>query len=454
MSLDLPTAPTDIAVHTTEQLEAAISAAVQALPSWRGTAPAERAERLSRAAADVRADAEGLGRLLSGTTGRLLGEATSSALVAAELLEEAAATVLSGGGRALSGGPLNLDAVRFEPRGLVAVITPWNDPYPAAAGLLGAALATGNVVVHKPSERSSAPGVALARHLVAHLPDGVLGVVEGGPEDGAALASDPRVDVIAHIGSTAAGRAIAEAAGRNGIRVIRENGGKDALVVDAGVDPAWAAGQIAEGAFTNAGQLCTSVERVFVHESIHDRVVDELVRAAEALRPGDPTDETTTLARLVDERQLAVVMSHVDDAVVRGASCLTGGRRFEPDGLWFAPTVLTDCTTDMLVMREETFGPVAPVMAVGSFEEALELANTGRYGLAATVLTPDMDHALRAAAVLDVGTVKINAVFGGAPAGSADPRRDSGSGCGFGPELFRELTAAKAVHIEAAPVRT
>ena len=348
----------------------------------------------------------------------------------------------------LPGSPDAVDEVRLEPRGVIAVITPWNDPYPAAAGLLAAALATGNVVVHKPSERSMAPGIALAERIARALPGGVLNILEGGPEVGAALTRDPRLDVVAHIGSTATGRAIADEAGRNGVRVVRENGGKDALIVDSGVDPAWAAAQIATGAFTNAGQLCTSVERVYLLDDVHDRVVEELVRLAEALRAGDPADPATTLAPLVDERMLTVVADHVDQAVAQGATCRTGGHRVSPDSTAYAPTVLTDCTSDMVVMREETFGPVAPITRCSSFDEALDLANASRYGLAATVLTNDMEHALRAADLLDVGTVKINAVFGGAPAGSADPRRDSGSGTGYGPDLFREFTAVKAVHLE------
>ena len=442
---------TTAALDDGARVERAVTEAVAALPAWRATAPSDRATALRAAAADLRRDADELGLLLAKTTGRLLGESVASATVAADLLDEAAGVVLPGAGRVLPGSAEAIDQVRLEPRGVVAVITPWNDPYPAAAGLLAAALATGNVVVHKPSERSMEPGVAMAERIRRHLPSGVLGIVEGGPEVGAALTSDPRLDVIAHIGSTATGRAIAEAAGRNGVRVVRENGGKDALIVDSGVDPAWAAAQIATGAFTNAGQLCTSVERVYLLDDVHDRVVEELVGLAEQLRPGDPADPHTTLAPLVDERMLAVVDDHVQDALAQGATCLTGGRRVSADSTAYAATVLTDCTMDMLVMREETFGPVAPIIRCGSFDQALELANASRYGLAATVLTTDMEHALRAANTLDVGTVKINAVFGGAPAGSADPRRDSGSGTGYGPDLFREFTAVKAVHLEWPP---
>lgn len=432
----------------------AVTAAVKARPGWRTTSASERAHALRAAAERVRAEAPSLGELLCATTGRLRTEATASALVAADLLDEAAVTGLAGTGRSLPGEPSAIDFVKTEPRGVVGVLTPWNDPYPAAAGLIAAALVTGNTVVHKPSERSAEPGRALARCIAEQLPPGVLELVEGDGAVGALIADDSRVDVVGHIGSTATGRSIGAAVGRRGGRVVLENGGNDALIVDEGVDPAWAAEQIAVGAFTNAGQLCTSVERVYIHKTAAEAVVAQLVARAELLRAGDPTDERTTLARLIDEKQLTVVAHHVDDAQARGATCLTGGGRWTEDGLWFRPTVLTGCTSDMAVMREETFGPIAPLTVVSSFDEGLELAGAGDYGLCATVLTPDMENALRAVAELEVGTVKVNAVFGGAPSGSADPRRGSGSGCGFGPDLLRELTALKAVHLESvAPPR-
>jgi succinate-semialdehyde dehydrogenase/glutarate-semialdehyde dehydrogenase len=154
---------------------------------------------------------------------------------------------------------------------------------------------------------------------------------------------------------------------------------------------------------------------------------------------------------LVDERQLAVVSEQVDAAIAAGADCRTGGRRLDRPGVYYPATVLTGCTPQMAVMSEETFGPVAAVQVVNDFDEALRLADGTDYGLAATVLTPDLARALRAADDLDVGTVKVNAVFGGAPGGSADPRRGSGSGPGFGPALIGEFTALKAVHLEAPP---
>jgi acyl-CoA reductase-like NAD-dependent aldehyde dehydrogenase len=334
---------------------------------------------------------------------------------------------------------------------VVAVITPWNDPYPAAAGLLAAALVTGNTVVHKPSERSPRAGWELGRIVAGALPDGVLQVLGGDAETGAAIVADDRVALVAQVGSTAAGLRIAAAAGARGARVLRENGGKDPIVVDAGVDPVWAAQQIALGAFTNTGQLCTSVERVYLHDEVADAVLAELVSIARATVVGDPRDETTQLGPLVDEEQLRVVEGQVDAAVAAGARVLVGGARADRPGAWYPPTVLEGCTQDMAVVTEETFGPVAAVVRVPDFDAALDEAGRGRYGLAATVLTPRLDHALRAAEELEVGTVKVNAVFGGAPGGSADPRRDSGSGVGYGPDLLGAMTVLKAVHIEAAP---
>lgn len=434
-----------------QAIDEAVAVAVAARRSWRRTAPAERASALKAAAAQIRGCSDELADLLCATTGRLLGEARASAGVAADLLDEASVAGLSAAGRALAGGPGSLDLVRAEPRGVVAVLTPWNDPYPAAAGLLAAALVTGNTVVHKPSERSSAPGLALARCIAECLPAGVLQVLPGDGTVGARIVADERVDVVAHVGSTATGREIGRVAGARGAKAIVENGGKDAIVVDADVDPRWAAGQIATGAFTNAGQLCTSVERVYLHAAIAADTLAELVALTERLVPGDPREEATTFNRMIDEDQLAVVQEHVTQARSRGAFCLTGGDRLDREGPWFAPTVLTGCTDEMTVMTRETFGPVAAVCEVGDWSEGLARAASGAYGLAATVLTRSQAHAVEAIEELDVGTVKVNAVFGGAPGGSADPRRGSGHGRGYGPDLLDELVALKAIHFEAAP---
>jgi len=436
---------------TETEVAAAVSAADAARVAWRRTAPAQRAEHLRAAAAAVDDAAARLGGLLTAATGRLLATSVESAHVAASILAEAATTGLGDAGRTLAGASSALDVVRREPHGVVAVITPWNDPFPAAAGLLAAALVTGNTVVHKPSERSALPAWEMARLIAGTLPPGVLNVVNGDGPTGVALVADPRVALVAQVGSTATGRRIATVVGARGGRVLLENGGKDPLIVDAGVDPGWAAEQIATGAFANSGQLCTSVERVYVHESVADAVLEALVARAAAMTVGDPRDPATELGPMVDAEQLAVVERQVREAAAGGARVLIGGAPLDRPGAWYPPTVVERCTERMELFTEETFGPVAAVARVRDFDEALTRAGSGRYGLAATVLTPDLGHALRAAEELEVGTVKVNAVWGGAPGGSADPRRDSGSGVGYGPDLLAAMTVLKAIHLEPLP---
>ncbi|MEA2305411.1 MAG: hypothetical protein QOH43_2691, partial [Solirubrobacteraceae bacterium] len=221
--------------------------------------------------------------------------------------------------------------------------------------------------------------------------------------------------------------------------------------VDAGVDPAWAAAQAAPGAFATAGQLCTSVERIYVHTGVAAAFTAALVERAEALRVGPGLDPGTEMGPMIDPAQRSVVERHVRDAVDGGAELLTGGLTPDGPGCFYPPTVLGGCTPTMAVMAEETFGPVAAIEVVPDFGAALDAANATTYGLAATVLTPSQEHAQRAWRTLRAGTVKVNAVFGGAPGGAAQPQGASGLGFGYGPELLDEVTTTKVVHLSPAP---
>jgi acyl-CoA reductase-like NAD-dependent aldehyde dehydrogenase len=423
--------------------EQAVMRARAASTGWARTAPAERAAALSRAADAVRAAADELAELNEHETGKLSQDALGGVEAGAGTLVQYAELGPLHCGRSLQGAWGATDLMVPQPRGVVAVLTPWNDPVAVAAGLLGAALAAGNAVVHKPSERCPRTGRRFAELLAAHLPDGVLEILDGDATVGARLAASAHVDVVAHVGSSATGRAIARACAERGAKALLENGGNDPLIVDGGVDPRWAAEQAALGAFANAGQICVSVERIYVVREAADAFIDALVAAA---REWDQR-----IGPLVDERQREQVHRHVTDAVKSGARVLVGGQPRPGPGTFYPPTVLTDCTPDMLVFREETFGPIAPVRVVPDFDTALTEAADDRYGLAATVLTPNMAHAQAAWRSLPVGTVKINAVFGGAPGGASEPRRASGSGFGFGPELLDEMTAMKVVHWSPPP---
>ncbi len=420
----------------------AIRRAADAADAWARTPPAERAAAIAAAATDVRAAADELAELTERETGKLRDDARGGVDAGVATLLQYAQLGPLHRGRSLQGGWSATDLMVPQPRGVVAVLTPWSDPVAVAAGLLGAALVTGNTVVHKPSERCPQAGRRFAELLAAHLPDGVLQIVDGDGTVGAQLAAAERVDVVAHVGSSATGREIARACAERGAKALLENGGNDALIVDAvGLDPGWAASQAALGAFANAGQICVSVERVYVVQSVADPFINALVD--EALSWAD------RIGPLVDQRHREHVQAHVEDALRRGAHVLTGGEPRPGPGSFYPPTVLTDCSPEMLIMREETFSPVAPVRVVPDFAAALAEAADDRYGLAATVLTGDMAHAQDAWRSLPVGTVKINAVFGGAPGGTSEPRRASGTGFGFGPELLGEMTARKVVHWSA-----
>ncbi|MGW1061693.1 aldehyde dehydrogenase family protein [Micromonospora rubida] len=437
-----------VPVATADEVGKAVEAARGVAADWAATAPAERAAALHRAADAVEATTEELAAAVTAEMGKPLADARGGVEAGVGTLRQYAELAPLRGGRTLLGGADAIDFMIPQPHGVVAAITPWNDPVAVACGLLGAALVTGNVVLHKPSERTPATGWLLARALDGALPPGVLSLLTGGGEVGAALAASD-VDVVAHVGSTATGRSIAAAAARTGAKLLLENGGSDPLVVDAGIDPVWAAEQAALGSFANAGQICVAVERIYVHRDVAEDFADALVRRAEALRTGPGRDPGTELGPLVDRRHRDHVHGQVTAAVADGARVRTGGALPDGPGAFYPATVVTDCRHDMSLVREETFGPVAPVVVVDSFSEALRCAADSPYGLAATVLTASMSHAHRAWRELPVGTVKVNAVFGGAPGGAAQPRRASGQGFGFGPELLDEFTATKAVHLQA-----
>ncbi|MFC4070843.1 aldehyde dehydrogenase family protein [Actinoplanes subglobosus] len=433
---------TRVPVASDDDVTAAVAAARSAAPGWAGTPASTRAAALHAAATAIGEATGELAGIMAAEMGRTIDGAAESIGAGVATLRQYAELGPTHRGRTLAGDDDAIDLMAFRPRGVVAVITPWNDPVAVSCGLLGAALVTGNTVVYKPSERTPATGWRLARLIAPHLPPGVLGVLQGDGPVGAALAGSD-VDVVAHVGSTATGRAIAAACARTGAKALLENGGSDPLIVDADVDPVWAAGQAALGAFANSGQICVAVERIYVHDSIAGAFVEAL--GAEA---GTWIER---IGPLVDRRLREAVHGQVEAAVRDGATLVSGGSVPSGPGAWYPPTVLSGCTDDMAVMREETFGPVAPVVTVRSFEEALDRAADSPYGLAATVLTASMSHAQRAWRSLPTGTVKVNAVFGGAPGGAAHPRRASGQGFGYGPELLDELTTTAVLHLEPPP---
>ncbi|SDG58073.1 succinate-semialdehyde dehydrogenase / glutarate-semialdehyde dehydrogenase [Lentzea fradiae] len=425
---------------TPAEVATALGTARAAQPAWAATPAADRGAALRAAAAALRSRASDLATVVETETGRPFASAREGVLAGVSTLEQYAELGPVHRGRSLLGTAV--DFMVPEPRGVVVALTPWNDPVAVACGLLGAAIVTGNVVVHKPSERCPHTGLLLATVLADCFPAGVLQTLVGDGEIGHALVRSPEADLVAHVGSTTTGRSIKEV---SSAKLLLENGGNDPLIVDDDVDPEWAAAQAALGAFTNAGQLCTSVERIYLHKAIATQFLDALCEQA-ATWNEDPQP-------LVDVRQREFVHEQVAEAVAAGASALAGGAVPDGPGAYYPATVLSGCSGAMRVMCEETFGPVAPVQLVSSFDEAVTEACSSEYGLAATVLTASMEHAQRAWRALPVGTVKVNAVFGGAPGGAAQPRGASGTGYGYGPELLDEMTTTKVVHLGVPTVR-
>jgi acyl-CoA reductase-like NAD-dependent aldehyde dehydrogenase len=298
-----------------------------------------------------------------------------------------------------------------RPRGVVGVISPWNWPYTMPAELIAPALACGNTIVWTPAPSTAVCAVALAECIAdADLAPGVFNLVTGpGPIVGNEIASNPSVDGVAFIGSTATGRAVAQAAA--GKAALLEMGGNGPLVVmdDADVDAAVEATLMA--CYLCAGQSCTAGERILVHRAVRDEFVEKLARAVtERILLGDPFDEATTMGPLNNEPVAAKMDEHVADAVSRGASVVSGGSRASgfPTPLYWEPTVLTDVPADAQVAVDETFGPIAPVVSVESFEQAVELANASPYGLLAAIFTGDLEQGLEFADRVRTGWVNIN----------------------------------------------
>ncbi|MGI5119418.1 aldehyde dehydrogenase family protein [Marinactinospora thermotolerans] len=439
-----------VPMATRADIDTAFERARRAAPGWARTPATERGAALRAAAAALRENVDNLAVLNARETGRPVAEAREGVTAGAGTLEQYAELGPLHRGRSLVGDWSATDLMVAEPRGVVVALTPWNDPVAVSCGIVGAALTTGNTVLYKASERAPHTGALFAEIVAAGLPEGVLNGLTGDGAVGAALAADPRADVVAHVGGTATGDSIRQATAHTGAKALLENGGNDPLIVDEGVDPEWAAHQAAIGSFANSGQICTSVERIYVHRALADRFVEALVAEAARRVPESAAAGEVELGPLVDRRHRDAVHAHVEQAVRAGATRLIGGEMPDGPGAYYPATVLTGCTPAMTVMREETFGPVAAVRVVDSFDQALDEAGDDRHGLAATVLTPSMEHAQRAWRELRVGTVKVNAVFGGAPGGAAQPRGVSGQGFGYGPELLDEMTTVKVVHIEPA----
>jgi acyl-CoA reductase-like NAD-dependent aldehyde dehydrogenase len=357
----------------------------------------------------------------------------------------------------LPGGEASqLNLVLKEPYGVVACIVPWNYPLLLLAWKAAPALAAGNTLVIKPSEHTPLSALYLAEHCLSHLPPGVVNVVTGyGSEVGEALVVHPYAPVIAFTGSLATGQRIASLAAPMMKRLHLELGGKDALVVADDADPEIAARAVAYAALLNAGQVCTSSERVYLPASRAGQFTEALVEHVRGLRLGNGLDAGTDIGPLKAEAFRQKVEAHVADAQAQGARILTGGRRpaHLERGYFYEPTVLSGVDHSMLIMHDETFGPTIPLMEYHSFDEAIALANDSPYGLGATLLTRDPLKAKLFFEEVKAGTVWINDPLTDNYAGPFGGMKLSGGARELGREGLEAFQETKHVHWDFAMER-
>ena len=438
------------------QAAEAVGAAEAAFPAWSRASFRERTRLLDRLRQAIVDEADEIARLIEREQGKPFAEALAveilSSLDALLYLSAHAEDLLRDD--ALEARQILLAhkeaRLVYSPIGVVLVVKPWNYPWAQSVPVVASALVAGNTVVLKPAPATTLVGLrlgALARR--AGFPEGVVNVVAVEDPVAAGLVEDPRVGKIVFTGSAATGRKVMAAAAKNLTPVVLELGGKDPAIVCRDADLDRAAKGIVWASFVNAGQTCASVERVYVEKPVAEAFLAKVVEETRGVRlAGD--GKSGDVGPLTLESQRRVVEEHVADAVAKGARVLLGGTKPEGPGLFYPPTVLVDVDHTMAVMREETFGPVLPVMAVASLEEAIRLANDSPYGLTASGWTTSEETARRLQRELRAGVVSINdhASSYGEPTAPWGGVKSSGIGRIHGLLGLREMVQPKYVSLD------
>ncbi|MDQ6620184.1 MAG: aldehyde dehydrogenase family protein [Pseudomonadota bacterium] len=446
----------DVAQADVADVEDAVAAAEAGFVTWRAVAPLERAKILRRIAEILRTNARELAMIDAANCGNPVREMTSDAIIAAAQLDFFAGLVTEMKGASIPMGP---DAINFsvrEPRGVVARIIPFNHPFMFAAGKSAAPLAAGNSILIKPPDQAPLSSLRLAELIGDLLPPGVFNVLPGDRRTGAALASHPRIAMVALIGSVAAGRAVMRAASDTVKPVLLELGGKNALIAYPDADPEEVAGAVVGGMnFTWCGQSCGSTSRAFVHRGIYDAVLAHVEAAVARFKPGVPTDDATTMGAIVSRTQWERVKEFIDSANAEGARLVHGGSApTDPalaHGFFMHPTVFADVTSTMRIAREEIFGPVLAVLPWQDEATMLKELNEVPYGLTCSIWTNDISQAHRTAMAVSAGYVWINEVgkhFLGAPFGGT---KQSGFGREESIEELLSFTQEKNIHVRLRP---
>ncbi len=438
----------------TAEADQAVAVAKAAFDGWRRTPAGTRAEMLHEIARRMRQEQESLAVDLTRETGRALRKNRGYVEWSAQCFDYYAELGRHSRGRVIpSPEASQLSLVLKVPLGVVAAIVPWNYPLLLLVWKLAPALAAGNTVVIKPATYTSWVTLGFAR-LFDHLPPGVVNIVAGsGRLVGDHLVRHPDVRMVAFTGSTEVGQHIMRMAADDMKHIHLELGGKDPLIICADSDLEAACRAAVWGGFLNAGQVCTSVERVYVERVVFRDVLDRVKALAEGLVVGPGMDPRSEVTPMIRPEERDKVHQQVISAQQSGALIVTGGRKpaSQPRGYFYEPTVLTGVSEDMRVMREETFGPVLPVIAVDDFDEALRRSNQSQYGLGATLFTNDARKVKQYMEQIEAGNVWVNDPIVDNLAGPFGGMKRSGIGRELGEEGFEEFLETKHVHWEIEP---
>jgi acyl-CoA reductase-like NAD-dependent aldehyde dehydrogenase len=435
-----------------EEVEIAVENGRKAFQTWRKTSFAERKKIVMKAREIILAQMDEIALLISNESGKPVAEALSMEIAPVlDLMQYFARNAQS----LLKPRKINIglysllgrsSKIIYQPLGVVGIIPAWNYPFSIPLGEIAMALMAGNTVVLKPSELTSFIGLKIGEIFEkAGTPENVVQVVTGAGETGAALV-ESAPDKIMFTGSVATGKKIAESAAKNLTSVVLELGGKDPMIVFADANLELAAEGAVWGAFCNSGQSCSSVERLYVEESVAEKLTNLIVEKTRKLQQGLGNIETTDIGAMSSERQLKIVAEHVESFRKEGAKILTGGNSNE---LFFEPTVISNADNSMRGMREETFGPTLPIATFKTEDEAVKLANDTEFGLTASIWTRDLSKGKRVATRIEAGTVCVNEVLythgiGQTPWGGF---KNSGRGRTHGVEGLMELVQPQHIHV-------
>jgi lactaldehyde dehydrogenase/glycolaldehyde dehydrogenase len=433
---------------TVAEVDAALAAAAGAAREWDRTPAQERGQLVREVGAVIEDHSEELADLVVEEQGKPVSTARGEMAGAADL-----AAYMAEWDRRIEGDVLpgesageSIHLLR-RPHGVVAAITPWNYPVAVSVRKLAPALVTGNTVVLKPSEVTPRAVMRLAELIDEHvdLPDGVFNLVTGGGEVGERLVTAPETDMVTMTGSRETGKAIMRAAADRLTPVSLELGGKAPAIVWKDADVDQAVEDVLTARVTNAGQVCTCAERVYVHENVREEFTEKYVAAADALELGDPAEDAE-LGPQVSAGELEKTADAVAAARDAGATVRTGGERPDRPGYYYEPTVVDGVDQDMEIIQQEVFGPVTPIVSVSTLEEAIDYANDSRYGLSSYVFTKDYSLAMRAAQDLEFGETYLNRTLGEAWHGHHIGWKESGLGGEDGKYGLLKYTQIKSVY--------